>query len=891
MDNTGKPVQAAPQKPNGNRPVLLRCVAIVAVFVVAAGGLGIRLGQLQITEATEWEARASRQQLANVPIAPLRGNIYDANMKLLAQSATVWTVEASPEALNKSALENSDEKDPARLAAREFAAILELDEEALYEKLKDKESMYYKVKGKVEKPMADAIREVCAKYNLSGIYFSEDTKRYYPYEKLAATALGFVGSDNDGLEGLERQYDEILAGTAGRTTMVRDAWGREISTGMESTTYPAEDGNGIRTTIVTEIQQAVEQQLDLAVTTNNARERGFCIVMDVNTGAILALAVSPSYDSNDPYVITNQQALDLLSLVPEGSEQYMQLQGAARTLQWRNKALADTYEPGSILKIITAAAALDSGTYNMESHFQCSGSVMVPGWDKPMTCAGDPPAVHGDQTFEDALVNSCNVSFISMSANMGRGVWYNYLRAFGLTEPTGVDLPGEPGLNAIANLVYSEEDMGPVELASCSFGQSNKYTAVQMITAVCAAINGGNLMQPYIVDAELDAAGNVINQHQPLIKRQVISPETSSALRGMLESVVLSQNGSHAYLAGYHVGGKSGTSEKLEVMTQTGGQCRASNYLSLIRKAILHAGITNVPVISLATAGDKALNEQPGFELEYKKIIKIVLAGMIFGDIISRMHHATIVREKEAGATEKLTQSYIDTAVELARRNNHKAILDVLKNAVADYNALALDNCHRPQIGVVGEIYLKFNPYANMYVGDWLISQGVEPRFPDLSDFFLQEFVNLKVNDKNNLSSMSWGAQLMVGFFEQKVDKFAQKAEKIASKFKYYRSKHSIHDEAKNAEQVIDLVNQFGEGWLIPAEIISFAKEGVNNVVSLQPFGCIANHIVSKGIEKNIKTLYPNTNLLFLDFDGGTSEVNIFNRLHFLVQNAKNELS
>ncbi|MCL2327865.1 MAG: acyl-CoA dehydratase activase [Bacteroidetes bacterium] len=325
------------------------------------------------------------------------------------------------------------------------------------------------------------------------------------------------------------------------------------------------------------------------------------------------------------------------------------------------------------------------------------------------------------------------------------------------------------------------------------------------------------------------------------------------------------------------------------VMTQTGGQCRASNYLSLIRKAILHAGITNVPVISLATAGDKALNEQPGFELEYKKIINVVLAGMIFGDIISRMHHATIVREKEAGATEKLTQSYIDTAVELARQNNHKAILDVLKNAVADYNALALDNCHRPQIGVVGEIYLKFNPYANMYVGDWLISQGVEPRFPDLSDFFLQEFVNLKVNDKNNLSSMSWGAQLMIGFFEQKVDTFARKAEKIASKFKYYRPKHSIHDEAKNAEQVIDLVNQFGEGWLIPAEIISFAKEGVNNVVSLQPFGCIANHIVSKGIEKNIKTLYPNTNLLFLDFDGGTSEVNIFNRLHFLVQNAKNE--
>ncbi|MDR2962660.1 MAG: acyl-CoA dehydratase activase [Bacteroidales bacterium] len=327
------------------------------------------------------------------------------------------------------------------------------------------------------------------------------------------------------------------------------------------------------------------------------------------------------------------------------------------------------------------------------------------------------------------------------------------------------------------------------------------------------------------------------------------------------------------------------------VMTQTGGQCRASNYLSLIRKAILHAGITNVPVISLATAGDKALNEQPGFELEYKKIINIILAGMIFGDIISRMHHATIVREKEAGATEKLTQSYIDTAVELARHNNHKEILELLRRAVNDYNALAMDNCPRPQIGIVGEIFLKFNPYANMYVGDWLISQGVEPRFPDLTDFFTQEFVNLKTNVENNLSTMGWGTQFIINLFEQKIGKFAQKAEKIAANFKYYRPKHSIYDEAKNAEQVIDLVNQFGEGWLIPAEIISFAKEGVNNVVSLQPFGCIANHIVSKGIEKNIKTLYPNTNLLFLDFDGGTSEVNIFNRLHFLVQNAKNEVS
>lgn len=565
-NNDRQPQKKTPQK---TQPMLLRALAVFGVFVVAAALLGMRISQLQIDEAAEWEARASNQQLANEPIEPVRGNIYDANMKLLAQSATVWTVEASPEALNQSRISSGAEKDPARVAAQEFARILELDEDTLYEKLSDKERMYYKVKGKIEKPMADDIRAMVSEYNLRGIYLTEDTKRYYPYEKMASTVLGFVGSDNNGLEGLERWYDEILAGTAGRTMVVQDAWQREITTGFESTTYPAEDGHSIRLTLDAEIQRAVEKQLDLAVSTNNARERGFCIAMDVNTGAILALAVSPSYDPNDPYSISDQKTMDLLELMPEGSDQYTQLQGEARTLQWRNKALADTYEPGSIMKIITAAAALDSGTYQPDSYFHCGGQTMVPGWDKPMSCAGDPPTVHGDITLKDALIESCNVSFINMSAGMGKTVWYDYLRGFGLTEPTGVDMPGEPGAAAIANLIYSEEKMGPVELASCSFGQSNKYTAVQMITAVCAAINGGNLMQPYIVDAELDAAGNVVKQYEPVTKRQVISPETSETLRGMLEELVSgSQNGRNAYLAGYRIGGKSGTSQKLEVMVQ-----------------------------------------------------------------------------------------------------------------------------------------------------------------------------------------------------------------------------------------------------------------------------------------------------------------------------------
>ncbi|MCQ2607812.1 MAG: acyl-CoA dehydratase activase [Bacteroidales bacterium] len=326
------------------------------------------------------------------------------------------------------------------------------------------------------------------------------------------------------------------------------------------------------------------------------------------------------------------------------------------------------------------------------------------------------------------------------------------------------------------------------------------------------------------------------------------------------------------------------------IMTQTGGQCRASNYLALIRRAILNNGITNVPVLSFATGGTQD-NEQPGFEVAWTKVVKLILAAALFSDNISRMHYATIVREKEVGGTEKLTNSYLENAAELIRHNDHVGVLKLLKRAVEDYNAMAKDNCPRPQVGIVGEIYLKYNAYANMHVADWLISQGIEPRFPDLMDFFTQEFINLKINTKHNLRTTSLGTKLFADFLQLRYDRFEKKVEKIASKFKYYREKHSIKQEAENAEKIISLVNQFGEGWLIPAEIVSFSQEGVNNVVSLQPFGCIANHIISKGIEKKIKSLYPKTSLLFLDFDGNTSEANVFNRLHFLAQNAKNEFA
>ncbi|MDL2253388.1 PASTA domain-containing protein [Ruminococcaceae bacterium OttesenSCG-928-I18] len=563
--------QRGKKENKAQRPMLLRCAAIGTVFVLAAAALSMRLFQLQVDEASEWQARASNQQLANIPIEPVRGVIYDSNMRVLAQSATVWTVEAAPNVLAQSKVA----QDAAKVASRELAALLELDEAELLENLSDEESMYYRVKAKIEKPLADQVREMCEIYELSGIYLRQDSKRFYPYEELAATVLGFTDADGSGIEGLESYYNEQLAGTPGRSMAVRNAWGGEIPTGDEGDVHPAEDGQNIVLTIDVDIQQVAESYLRSAVEYHEAKERGMVVVMDVNTGAILAMATSPAYNPNEPYEIYDEATRAAVEALPEGIEQTT-AQGEARTKQWRNKALADTYEPGSVLKVITAAAAVDSGVYSPDSTFHCGSVINVQ--DREFHCAQN--TAHGTETLSQALIDSCNVSFVQMSAGMGPHVWYDYVNAFGLTEPTGVDLPGEPNERSIDNLLYSEDQLGPVELASCSFGQSNKYTALQMITAVSAAVNGGNLVQPHIVSQIQDAQGNVIETIDPPARRQVISPETSAFIASTLEELVTSTpNGQNAYVAGYHVGGKSGTSQKLELLTQEGRQEYISSFL------------------------------------------------------------------------------------------------------------------------------------------------------------------------------------------------------------------------------------------------------------------------------------------------------------------------
>ena len=320
-------------------------------------------------------------------------------------------------------------------------------------------------------------------------------------------------------------------------------------------------------------------------------------------------------------------------------------------------------------------------------------------------------------------------------------------------------------------------------------------------------------------------------------------------------------------------------------ITQTGGQCRASTYLALIKKGMVSAGYTDIPVVSLGTAG-KTINPQQGFNIEWKKTLPILFSSILYSDSISKMYHTAKAREKVKGSAKKLTDKYIAAVLPIVESNNVKAVIEKLKEAVIEFNNLDLKEGNLPTVGIVGEIYIKYSSFGHQFIVDWLIEQGIEVVIPPILDFFIQEFVNIDINKKSNLSKGSW-SDLAFYFLEKKADKVIKKFEKVNSGFKYYRPFHKIRHMAKKASGILDLSAQFGEGWLIPAEIATFAEDKINNVISVQPFGCIANHVVSKGVEKRIKDLFPNMNLLFLDFDADTSEVNVLNRLHFMVENVQ----
>ena len=555
---------------------------LIIILAVGFGAVITRLAFLQLVQGEELQRRAIEQQLSDTPISAKRGTIYDTNGKILAQSASVWQVVMAP--ANFDSGEEGDEE--RAYVAKRLAEILTLDEAELLEDTKQN-TYYVSVKRRIESNEKEQIlelqNELSEQYGKSGIIsLLADYKRYYPYSGLASSVIGFTGSEDQGLSGVEFQYDDYLAGTPGRIVSAQNG----ISTEMPfdyNQNIGAIDGGSLVLTIDETVQGIVEKYMKQGVIDNDVKERGVCIVMDVNSGEILAMASVNGFDLNKPYTLNEDQQKEIDSIdveylikhdyIEEDVDPYSlseekkkelikqaqtEAESAALSTNWRNKAISDTYYPGSVFKMVTLSMALEEGVVNSESRFGCSGAFQL--YDDTIHCHNT--AGHGTQTYQECLWNSCNPGFIQIGQLVGAEKFWEYYQAFGFSDKTGIDLPGESDDQFFVHDGI-EGNMLETDLAVASFGQNFSITPIQMITAASAVANGGKIVQPHVVKQIIDSDGNVVKNISTQTKRQVVSDSVSKEMCGILEENVSTGSGKNGYVAGYRVGGKTGTSEKL----------------------------------------------------------------------------------------------------------------------------------------------------------------------------------------------------------------------------------------------------------------------------------------------------------------------------------------
>lgn len=554
-------------------------VFVMMAMLVFAGGLIVNLFKISITNNKKYQELANKYHFGSITISANRGTIYDSNNKVLAQSATVFKVYIDP-SMFRSELEDVPDKEKEKMqealkngqiysartveqykedVAEFLSSKLEIDKSKIFEAI-DADTQYRILKAQVEKNVADEITLYMTQNDIGSIRIEEDTKRYYPKNELAASVIGFTNVDG-GQYGIESYYDDYLAGTDGKVISAMDGKGNEMPY-RYSKTFDAQPGNSVYLTIDSTLQYYLEKNLNEMVTTHKVKDRACGIIMNAKTGAILAMSTWPSYNLNEPREISNADVLQQLSTLDENSDAYKDIYNNEMFAQWKNKAVNEIYIPGSVFKVITSSAALEEGKITVDSTFTCTGAATVVDGVPPIRCWKT--SGHGTQNFNEALKNSCNPAFIEIGRRLGIDNFVKYFKAFGLDEKTGIDLPGE------SSSIYLEADeMGPVELASVSFGQTTKLTPMEMITAYAAVINGGKLLTPYVVDKVVDNDGNVVLKNDTVVKRQVISEDTSATMRSSLEYVVNNNGGSNAYIKGYHIGGKSGTSERIDVQNST----------------------------------------------------------------------------------------------------------------------------------------------------------------------------------------------------------------------------------------------------------------------------------------------------------------------------------
>lgn len=575
-------------------------VIVGFVLVLGFGAVITNLVRLQLVNGETLKTDAVDQSLQSTQLTPSRGTVYDATgTKVLAQSANVWTVALEPNYI--------DEGDDVKIA-KGLSEILGLDYDAVLKKAQQNSYFVY-VKRKVETEVRDEIVQYIKDEKIGrGITLMEDYKRYYPYGTTASTVLGFTGTDNQGLAGIETEYDSELTGTAGRLVSAKNAQGDDMPFQYDQYVQ-AQDGYDLVLTIDETAQSIVEKHLQAGLEACGALEGGTAVLMNVKTGAILALSTKGDYDPNDPFTISQeaedaipekvedalkkaqekeQQELNTLQLAIDNAEtdearaeakkalaDYEridvttlrdeltdQMWGEAQNKQWRNKAVSDTYYPGSVFKMVTGSMAMESGVASEDSTYTCTGQWVFddPTID-PISCWYH--AGHGTETLVDGICNSCNPYMIWLGQKMGRHTFFNFFEAFGFTQRTGIDLPGEAD-----SLYFSEDELNIVELATSSFGQNFSVTPIQMITAIAAVANGGYLVQPHVVDRMLDSDGNIVKTTDTSYKRQVISEDVSKRMTAILQKNATSESGKNGYVAGYRVAGKTGTSEKVALYYQ-----------------------------------------------------------------------------------------------------------------------------------------------------------------------------------------------------------------------------------------------------------------------------------------------------------------------------------
>ena len=636
-----RPNHSPRHRPRASKGIKYWTLFCMTVFILACYGVLVyQLYVWQVRDAESYRAEAVTQQLKDTTLPAVRGSIYSANGKLLAKSSTVWNIVADP----SSVLKSGATEDQIRTAAEHIAELLgdgttaDTVYKALTASNKDtgEPYQYRVVKKGVEKPVADAILAYADSYRLKDgavvdtslqteekedkkdgeaktgkatriLYLTSEqaASRTYPYGEFLASVLGFCNEDGSGAYGLEKYYDETLAGTPGRSVAETDAYGEPLASG-QADVHEAIDGSNLNLTIDENVQSIVEEYLTEAMSTFTVHGRGSAIVMNVKTGAILAMASLEQFDPNDPKTITDPKMNEILAkteidaedidwlesrlgekavkdIIADGiishekttnekgeevSSEATQLQGMMREAQWKNKNITELYMPGSVFKLITASAGLDSGVMSAEQTFYCGGSLTVNEgselWEHTYRCANG--EVHYEQDMAGALNHSCNLWFIQAAETLKPQIFYDYIQAFGFTQPTGIDLPNETRWTS----VYNAEQMAEVDtnLYTAAFGQNESITPMQMATAVAAIANGGYLVTPYVVDSISDKDGNIISQTETNIRRQVISEEVSRQLLAMMENNVHGAGDYHscanAYVAGYRIGGKSGTAERTD---------------------------------------------------------------------------------------------------------------------------------------------------------------------------------------------------------------------------------------------------------------------------------------------------------------------------------------